>query len=144
MALRIATIAAPVVAIGLLSACSAYPPLHWHDAAREQRLPSVIYFEFDGYKLTPEHRELLKRYAKQLKADPMLRLRVQAHADPTGPQDYNDALAEKRADTVVRNLIAQGVPARQLEPVAFGAKRPVNGGASDSLAKSRRVELVYR
>ena len=104
-------------------------------------LPNVIYFDTDAYTIRAEYRLLLELHATNLKADPARRLVVQAHADPRGPADYNLALAEKRAQTVIKLLTSLGVDASQVVSQPQGEQPP---GNPKDLAKSRRVDLIYR
>jgi outer membrane protein OmpA-like peptidoglycan-associated protein len=97
-------------------------------------LPRALFFERDGYRLTAEHRRLLARHAQNLRADRRLRLIVHAHGDNHGAPDYNQALADKRAETVIKVLVTLGVEPYQLEARALARSR----------AKVRHVELVYR
>jgi outer membrane protein OmpA-like peptidoglycan-associated protein len=98
-------------------------------------LPRVLTFDTDVYKLTAEHRRLLARHAENLRADRRLRLVVEANADDAkGAPDYDQALADKRAETVIKVLVSLGVEPYQLEARAVGKPR----------AKARRVELIYR
>ena len=118
------------------------PPAPPAQAAAES-LPNTIYFQPDVYRVAPEYRGMLEEHAKRLKADPSLRLRVEAHADPEGGADYNRALTEKRAETVVKALRGLGVDARQLEVRALGAERSDRATSSD-WSRARRVELIYQ
>jgi peptidoglycan-associated lipoprotein len=118
------------------------PPPAPAPAAATEELPSVIYFDPDVYRVAPQYRPLLEEHARRLKADPSKRLRVEAHADPEGGADYNRALSEKRAETVIKALRGLGVDARQLEARAHGAGRADRSASSD-WARYRRVELVY-
>jgi peptidoglycan-associated lipoprotein len=112
-------------------------------AAAAPEPPGVIYFEPDVYRIAPQYRPLLEEHARRLKADPALRLRVEAHADPEGGADYNRALTEKRAETVVKALRALGVDPRQVETRAYGAGGAERADPSD-WARYRRVELVMQ
>lgn len=125
----------------LLWACSvaaAEPPAGEvapdNGAAVQLDLPRVLTFEPDGYKLTAEHRRLLARHAQNLRADRRLRLIVHAHGDHQGAADYEQALADKRAEIVVKVLVTLGVEPYQLEARAVARAR----------TKIRHVELVYR
>lgn len=97
-------------------------------------LPRVLTFEPDGYKLNAEHRRLLARHAQNLRADRRLRLIVHAQGDQQGAPDYAQALADKRAETVIKVLVTLGVEPYQLEVRALERAR----------TKIRHVELVYR
>ena len=62
-----------------------------------------------------------------------------------GNQRYADnwELSAKRALTVTRALIAQGMPAELVFAAAFGAQQPVAANTdADSRAKNRRVEMA--
>jgi len=105
----------------------------------------VIYFGPDAYKFAPAYRPVLAAHAKKLKASPSLHLMIQAWADRRGASDYNLALSKKRAQTVARFLIGQGVAADQLELVYHGERHePDVHGQRVAAAADRRVELQYR
>ncbi|WP_428534881.1 peptidoglycan -binding protein [Rhodopila sp.] len=73
-------------------------------------------------------------------------LRVDGHTDPQpvkgGQFSSNWELSSARAITVVKLLIADGVPADHLAATAFGEYQPFGpGDTSDAYAKDRRIEL---
>jgi len=55
-----------------------------------------------------------------LQSKPDARLTLEGHADPRGPVEYNQELSERRVDRVKRFLVAQGVPAANIQTEAFG------------------------
>jgi len=121
----------------------AAPPARTTDA--DDEMPSVIYYAPDVYTVKEEYRPLLQAHAKRLIADPKLKLRIDAHTDDSGPVDYNLELARMRAQVVMKQLIALGVPAAQLQIVGHGKGRPAaKGGGAQGQAENRRVELTYR
>ena len=108
-------------------------------------LPSTVYFDNDAYLVAPQFRPMLAQHARNLKADPKLRLQILAFTDARGGADYNRALSQTRAASVVKVLHEMGVSRAQLEPLARGAERAnARSGAAAKDARSRRVELVYR
>jgi peptidoglycan-associated lipoprotein len=113
--------------------------------APEPEPPAVIYFKPDAYKFEPAYQPMLAAHAKKLKAAPNLHLVIQAFSDPRGARDYNLALSKKRAQTVARFLVAQGVPQDRLELVVHGEPQ-VRDSSSERVARAadRRVELQYR
>lgn len=124
--------AAPAVASPPPAPPSVLPPA---------RPPSTsIHFGNDAYLVRPEFDAMLKAHAEYLKAHPQLRLQVRGHTDARGSQDYNRALAAKRAEMVVKALRSHGVDASQLAPVSLGKSGQADGPGS---AGDRRVELVY-
>ena len=73
-------------------------------------------------------------------------LRVDGHTDPQpvkgGQFTSNWELSAARAITVVKLLIADGVPADHLAATAFGEYQPFGpGDTPDAYAKDRRIEL---
>jgi outer membrane protein OmpA-like peptidoglycan-associated protein len=112
-------------------------------AAPAEQPGGVIYFDSDVFRVSPQYRPMLEDHARRLKADPSRRLRIEAYADPEGGADYNRALSEKRAETVMKMLRSMGVSARQLDVRAHGAGR-VDASDPAAWSRSRRVELVYQ
>lgn len=108
-------------------------------------LPSTVYFDNDAYLVAPQFRPMLAQHARNLKADPNLRLQILAFTDARGGVDYNRALSQTRAASVVKVLAEMGVSRAQLEPMARGAERATTrSGAAANDARSRRVDLLYR
>jgi OOP family OmpA-OmpF porin len=87
---------------------------------------------------------ILDEIAKLLLDHPELRrIRVEGHTDNVGAAAYNKELSERRAASVVRYLVAKGVPKERLSPAGFGFERPVASNATAlGRAKNRRVEFT--
>ncbi len=85
--------------------------------------------------------ELNKEIPKNLKWV----LRVDSHTDKrpiSGKYRSNWELSTARAITVVRTLIAYGIPADHLAAAGFGEFQPLDDGDSETAwAKNRRIEL---
>jgi chemotaxis protein MotB len=84
--------------------------------------------------------------AQEIPPDVNWVLRVDGHTDPQpvkgGQFGSNWELSAGRAITVVKLLIADGVPANHLAAVAFGEYQPFGpADAPDAYAKDRRIEL---
>jgi peptidoglycan-associated lipoprotein len=77
--------------------------------------------------------------------NPRRRIRLEGHTDERGSREYNIGLGERRALSVRRYLLLQGVSSDQLTTVSYGEERPaVLGSNEQAWAQNRRVELVYR
>ena len=89
----------------------------------------------------------IKQIAGEIPANVGWMLRVDGHADRqrlTGRSGYatNWELSAARAITVVKALIAEGVPAEHLAAAGFGEFQPIDLGTSDeALRRNRRIEL---
>ncbi|MBS7725356.1 OmpA family protein [Pseudomonas lalucatii] len=51
---------------------------------------------------------------------------IAGHTDAAGSAHYNQRLSERRARAVSRELIRQGLPARQLQVVGYGEHAPLH------------------
>lgn len=111
-------------------------------AAPSQR---VVYFDFDSFVIKDEFKGLLDSHAKVLTREAGKRLVIEGHTDDRGGREYNLALGQKRAESVLKSLSLLGVPERQLEAVSFGEERPAANGADETAwARNRRAELKDR
>jgi len=105
----------------------------------------VIYFDFDRDAIRPEFTPTLDAHARFLMENPRRRVRLEGHTDERGSREYNIGLGERRALSVRRYMLLQGVSADQLTTVSYGEERPAELGSGESVwARNRRVELVYR
>ena len=97
-------------------------------------------FEFNSDRLTPAARENLDQFAKALK-DPRLagsKFEIDGHTDASGPEEYNQGLSERRANTVVSFLASEGIDSSLLVARGFGKAKPRVANPYSPL--NRRVE----
>jgi outer membrane protein OmpA-like peptidoglycan-associated protein len=57
-----------------------------------------------------------------LQTKPDASLALEGHADPRGSVEYNQALSERRVDSMKRFLVAHGIPAEKIQTKAFGVQ----------------------
>lgn len=71
---------------------------------------------------------------------------VSGHTDTSGNAAHNKALSQKRAEAIVKQLIAKGVKPGELEAVGMGAEHPLvkPDDTPAKKAKNRRYELQVR
>ncbi|MFZ5697844.1 MAG: peptidoglycan-associated lipoprotein Pal [Pseudomonadota bacterium] len=104
----------------------------------------VVYFAFDRAEIPQAAYATLKAHAKHLAGNPAARLTLEGHADERGTPEYNVALSERRAASVVNFLTLNGAKAAQIEVVSFGEEKPAELGHDElSWAKNRRAVLSY-
>jgi outer membrane protein OmpA-like peptidoglycan-associated protein len=85
----------------------------------------------------------LDQVAKALLAVRARNLIVEGHTDSQGSESYNQALSQRRADTVRDYLIQRGYPADHIQSQGMGKGRPIADNASpEGRANNRRVEIV--
>ena len=108
-------------------------------------LPRVVYFDYDSYVVKDEFKPVIEVNAKALSTDRKRKVAVEGHTDDRGSSEYNLALGQRRAESVVKSLTLLGADSNQLEPVSFGKERPaVQGSDESAYAKNRRAELATR
>lgn len=103
----------------------------------------VIYFDFDSDVVRSDYTAVLKAHAAYaLKRGKTIRL--EGHTDERGTREYNVALSERRAQSVQRVLMLEGMSQDGLPTLAFGEERPASLGHDESAwGQNRRVELIY-
>ena len=105
----------------------------------------IVYFDFDSFVLKDEFKPVVDSNAKLLAGNRAQRMLVEGHTDERGGREYNLALGQKRAETVVRAMVLLGAREEQLEAVSFGKERPAVPGVDEATwAKNRRAELKER
>lgn len=105
----------------------------------------IVYFDYDSFVLRDEFKPVIDAHAKSLTNNRALRLMIEGHTDERGGREYNLALGQKRAETVVRSLMLLGAREEQLEAVSYGKERPAVTGVDEiTWAKNRRAELKDR
>jgi peptidoglycan-associated lipoprotein len=105
---------------------------------------NVVFFEFDSSEIAPQYVQIVAAHAAYLVKYPAARVRLEGHTDERGSREYNIGLGERRAQTVRRALMVQGVAEAQITTVSYGEERPaVEGSDEAALAQNRRVEIVH-
>ncbi|MFT3905628.1 MAG: peptidoglycan-associated lipoprotein Pal [Steroidobacteraceae bacterium] len=103
----------------------------------------VIYFDYDSSEIRPEFNNLLAAVARSLVGNASVKVRLEGNTDERGSPEYNIGLGERRAQSVKRALMLQGVSESQLTTVSYGEERPVDSGQNEAAwAKNRRVEIA--
>ncbi len=102
----------------------------------------TINFASKSAALPTEITEELVAFAKELKADDRS-YRVIGFSDSSGIEASNKKLSAERAKTLVKFLVAQGVPAARLTAEGMGSAHPVaDNSTPEGRAKNRRIEFV--
>lgn len=102
----------------------------------------IIYFDFDKYSLSPEAQSALQYNAELLKRVPQVQVTAEGHCDERGTAEYNLALGERRARSVMDFLVGLGISPQRIQTVSYGSECPVDPGHNEQAwAKNRRVFL---
>ncbi|HPO14026.1 MAG TPA: flagellar motor protein MotB [Candidatus Hydrogenedentes bacterium] len=113
-------------------------------------LPSAFLFDQGSAALRPESLPIFRNISAVLKELPDTFIEVRGHTDTERLTDTsrfrdNYDLSYFRADAVVRQINAGGVPLEQFEIVACGPNQPLASNASpEGRTSNRRVEIFVR
>ncbi len=108
-----------------------------------------IYYEYNSSELSDEAKLSIKKTVlKILDNNPQLIVEIGSHTDGNGTEAYNKNLSQRRAESVVKYLISEGIPKENLIAKGYGEIKPiapnVNEDGSDNpegRAKNRRTEF---
>jgi outer membrane protein OmpA-like peptidoglycan-associated protein len=104
-----------------------------------------VYFDFDRSTLRPEALRLLDDAVAKLQANPDKQLVIEGHTCSIGTAEYNLALGERRARSVLEYLTSRGVAAGRLETRSYGEERPKFDNAREETRRlNRRAALVVK
>ena len=103
----------------------------------------AVPFGFNKSILTDESKSDLDKLAGDVKADKRFIIAVEGYTDSTGTRAYNEALSQKRADSVVHYLVSKHeIPIYRIHQIGLGSEKPVDEAKNrEARAKNRRVEV---
>lgn len=112
-------------------------------AAIEEAFKAIIYFDLDSHLLDEEDQGILNSLARRLEETPDLKIMIMGHSSGEGGNGYNYRLSDRRAQSVRRYLIAQGISPNRLVIYPFGEERPaVSNQTETTRRQNRRVEFM--
>lgn len=84
-----------------------------------------VFYEFGRWELTKASEDELDRLVKLLNDNPNITIELSAHTDLKGNDEFNQELAQKRAQSCCDYLIKHGIEKERLTPVGYGESKPV-------------------
>lgn len=114
-----------------------------NQAVQSRGLIKDAFFAFDESTLSAEGQAALTTSASWLKQNPTYGILIEGHCDERGTEQYNLALADRRASIARDYLVTLGVDAARIKTVSYGEERPFAEGHSEAAwAQNRRAHLV--
>ena len=108
-------------------------------------MPGDVTFATNSSDIQGQFYSILNDVATVMNRYPATYLDIIGHADSTGPDDYNQALSERRALSVANYLIAQGVLRDRFYVAGLGARSPIASNDTPAgRAQNRRGEILVR
>ena len=110
-----------------------------------QKLLSLtgVNFATNSAVLTTSSKSILEEAVELLEAtEDVIEVRVEGHTDSMGATAYNQALSQRRAESVVAYLVSRGVKSNSLVAVGMGETNPVESNdTEEGRAANRRVDF---
>ena len=102
-----------------------------------------IYFEFDQSSIRSDQIPSMEHNGSYLKSNPSRSVLVEGNTDDRGTNEYNLALAERRAVAARSYLVEFGIEESRIRTVSYGEERPLFMGQSeDEFAHNRRDDFI--
>jgi len=103
----------------------------------------MVFFDYDMAEINSAAESTLRSKLAILRRSSGLRIRMEGHADERGSNEYNVALASRRAEAVRQWLADSGISGNRFTITSHGEDRPlVNRSDEAAWARNRRVEFV--
>ena len=105
-------------------------------------LKQKVFFATASDRILERSFELLNEVAMALRDNPTITVRIEGHTDSRGSESYNLKLSQRRAASVRRYMMAQGIDGSRMESEGFGEQNPIEDNrTSEGRAANRRVEF---
>jgi len=118
-------------------------PLPPAPARREMLTLRGAHFAFDKSTLTAAAKDTLGQAVRILKEHPEASVEIQGHTDSVGTVAYNQALSERRANSVKEYLASQGIAESRITTRGFGKSQPTaENRTAEGRAENRRVVII--
>lgn len=104
---------------------------------------SPIYFDFDSASVRPDMVEPMLDNSQYLKQVPNSYVIVEGNTDERGTNEYNLALAERRAQNTRQYLIDLGISPNRIRTISYGEEKPLFDETSEeAYSYNRRADFV--
>jgi outer membrane protein OmpA-like peptidoglycan-associated protein len=104
---------------------------------------SGLMYGFDSDAILATAGDNLRNLAASLKKYPDTSLLIVGHTDATGTESYNQDLSRRRAESAMRYLGQQGIPASRVSATGRGELEPIASNDTESGRQSnRRIEVA--
>jgi peptidoglycan-associated lipoprotein len=114
------------------------------DELNKQGILTDAFFALDSVELNQESRGTIQKNSEYMKRRMSTKIMVEGHADSRGTNEYNLALAERRAGAVRDYLVGLGIAADRITIVSKGEEAPFCTEESESCwQQNRRGHFLF-
>ncbi|MBS1765230.1 MAG: OmpA family protein [Bacteroidetes bacterium] len=101
-----------------------------------------IYYDFDKFSLRPESKSSMDGLIKVLDDNPTITIKLTAHTDYRGTDQYNNVLSNKRAESAYKYLLSKGVDKARLSWEGRGKKDPLEVPNNEEYPPFKRGDVL--
>ena len=114
------------------------------DELNKKGVLTDVFFALDSTELSQDARGAVSKNVDYLKRWTSTKVMVEGHADSRGTNEYNLALAERRAGAVRDYLVSLGIPAERVTIVSKGEEAPFCTEEGESCwQQNRRGHFIF-
>lgn len=104
-----------------------------------------IYFKFDKFNIDGDNLSILKSNSNIITSNSFKEVKIEGNTDEWGSDEYNYALALKRASSAKDALISNGVSSNIIKLVSYGESKPkCLDKTKKCWQENRRVDFVTK
>ena len=105
-------------------------------------MPGNITFDVDSARVQSDFEPVLDSVLAVVKEYNKTILDIKGYTDSTGSFEYNQQLSERRADSVARYFLNNGVVAGRIRTTGYGPRHPIASNETpEGRSQNRRVEI---
>lgn len=109
----------------------------------EAAAPGQVSFRKGSYELAESSHPALERIVDVINDCDGITITVEGHTDSVGAESANQALSERRANSVAKYLVRMGLPETRVNARGRGETNPIApNDTADNRAKNRRIEFL--
>ncbi|MCB9492899.1 MAG: OmpA family protein [Epsilonproteobacteria bacterium] len=121
------------------------------DEEAESYAFKTVYFDFNKHNVRPDQREAVDydTQVARVAAEEGRTVVVEGHCDQMGDAAYNILVSQRRADTIKKEMVKNGVSQDKIKTVGYGFERPVvwtdkteRDAKIRELSPNRRAEIL--
>jgi outer membrane protein OmpA-like peptidoglycan-associated protein len=103
-----------------------------------------IYFDFDRFNISADAAYELSKIKVFMELYPQVSVEIRSHTDSRAPDQYNEVLSDRRAQSTRNWLISKGIDASRLTAKGYGEIRLLNQCANGVACSSEEHQLNRR
>lgn len=113
------------------------------DQINQEKPLAMVFFDYDKYDIRSDAKPVLEQDAAWLNKFKTAKILIEGHADERGTEDYNLALGEKRAKSVMDYLVSMGIAPDRMKVISYGKSQPLDPGHDEAAwQRNRRVQFL--